>query len=130
MNKNTSSGIQRTELFLMPSWTYTTYKVQGLSVDSAVVSFDLFKQKSFNCGQMYVVLSSMRSSPGLTLTGTFTETAVRANPRATPEFEILRLEILLLSQNFQFVSCDSLTIILLNERSLYKHSICIGDLPI
>ena len=31
----------------MLSWTYTTYKVQGLSVDSAVVSFDLFKQKKF-----------------------------------------------------------------------------------
>lgn len=84
----------------MLSWTYTTYKAQGLSADSAVVSFDLFKLKSLNCGQMYVVLSSMRSSPGLTLTGTFTETAVRANPRATPEFEILRLEIMLMSQIF------------------------------
>ena len=37
-------------------WTCTVHKVQGLSLKSAVVSFDLEKQKTFNQGEMYVAL--------------------------------------------------------------------------
>ena len=126
LNKDTSPVIQRTQFPLMLSWACTSHKVQGLSLGSAVVSFDLFKQKSFNYGQMYVTLSRVRSLSELTLTGTFTETAIKADPRAFQEYERLRLESPLLSQTFSFVSCDSLTINLLNVRSLYKHSIDIA----
>ena len=74
----------------MFSWAYTSHKVQGLSLDNAVLSFDLFKQKSFNYGDMYVPLSRMRPVSGLTLTGTFTATAIKAERRSIQEYERLR----------------------------------------
>ena len=79
----------------MLSWACASHKVQRLSLGSTVVSFDLFKQKSY--GQMYVAFSRVRSLSGLTLTGTFTATAIKADPRAIQEYERLRLESLLLS---------------------------------
>lgn len=42
LNKDTSPFIQRTQFPLMVSWACTSHKMQGLSLDSAVVSFDLF----------------------------------------------------------------------------------------
>ena len=45
----------------MLSWACTVHKVQGLSLTSVVVSFDLEKQRSFNKGQMYVALSRVTS---------------------------------------------------------------------
>ena len=76
---------------------------------------------------MYVALSRVRSLSGVTPTGTFTATAVKADSRAAiQEYERLRLECPLLSQTFAFVSCDSLTINLLNVKSLHKHSIDIA----
>ena len=110
----------------MFSWAYTSHKVQGLSLDNAVLSFDLFKQKSFNYGDMYVPLSRMRPVSGLTLTGTFTATAIKAERRSIQEYERLRQESLLLSETLPFVSCDSLTTNLLNARSLHRHSIDIA----
>ena len=53
-HKSTSPTIKRTQFPLVLSWACTVHKVQGLSLTSAVVSFDLEKQKSFNEGQMYV----------------------------------------------------------------------------
>ena len=65
----------------------------------------------------------MRSLSRLTFTGTFTVTAIKTDPRAIQKYERLRLESLLLSQTFLFVSCDSVTINLLSVRSLHNHSI-------
>ena len=48
---------------------------------------------------------------------------IKADPSAIQECERLRLESLLLSQTFLFVSRDSLIITLINVRSLHKHSI-------
>ena len=70
--------------------------MQGLRLDSAVVIFDLFKQKLFNYGQMCVSLSRVRLLSGLTLTGTFTAITIKSDPKAVQEFERLRLESLLL----------------------------------
>ena len=69
---------------------------------------------------MYFALSRVRSLPGMTLIGTFTATAINADPRAIEEYKKLRLESLLLSQTFLFVSCDSIIINLLSVRSLHK----------
>ena len=63
--KSISSAIKRTQLPLVLSWACTVHKVQGLSLTSAVVSFDLEKQKPFNEGQMYVALSRVTSIDNL-----------------------------------------------------------------
>ena len=55
----------------MLSWACTVHKVQGLSLTSAVVSFDLEKQKSFNEGQMYVALSRITSIDNIFLIGKY-----------------------------------------------------------
>ena len=43
LNKDTSPVIQCTQFPLMLSWPYTSHKMKGLSLDSAIVSFVLFK---------------------------------------------------------------------------------------
>ena len=52
---------KRTQFPLALSWACTVHKVQGLSLNKIVISFDLLKQKSFNSGQMYVALSRVTS---------------------------------------------------------------------
>ena len=52
----------------MLAWACTVHKAQGLSLEKAVICFDLLKQRSFNNGQMYVALSRVTSLDGLYLT--------------------------------------------------------------
>ena len=59
--KATSPAIKRTQFPLVLSRACTVHKVQGLSLTSAVASFDSEKQKSFNEGQIYVALSRVTS---------------------------------------------------------------------
>ena len=70
-NKSTSPVIKRTQFPLMLAWACTVHKVQGLSLDKVVISFDLEKQRGFKCGQMYVALSRVTSLQGLFLTGRY-----------------------------------------------------------
>ena len=72
---------------------------------------------------MCVALRRVRSLSELTLTEMFTEIVIKADPRAIQEYGRLKLESLLLSPYFPFVSCDSLTINLIHVWSLHKHSI-------
>ena len=55
------------------------HKVQGLSLTSAFVSFDLEKQRSFNEGQMYVALSRVTSIDILFLIGKYSANVCRVN---------------------------------------------------
>ena len=57
VNKDSSPVIKRTKFPLILAWACTVHKVQGLSLDKAVVSFTLQKQRCFNNGQMHVALS-------------------------------------------------------------------------
>ena len=50
---NNVNTVTRTQFPLMLAYGCTIHKVQGLTLDSAVISFDLVKQRSFNPGQMY-----------------------------------------------------------------------------
>ena len=43
--KTASSAINRTQFLLMLSWACRVHKVQGLSLNSAVISYDLEKRK-------------------------------------------------------------------------------------
>ena len=60
-----SPCVRRTQFPLMLAWACTCHKVQSLSIPSAVISFELLRQRQFNVGQMYVALSRVTNMDGL-----------------------------------------------------------------
>ena len=122
--KSSSPEIKRTQFPLMLAWACTVHKVQGKQFKECVISFDLLRQRSWNSGQMYVALSRVTSLNGLYLIGEYNSCAIKADPRATIEYETMR-------KNHSMTCIDicspespcSLTISLLNTRSLKKHAI-------
>ena len=59
--KRSSPEIQRLQFPLALAWACTVHKNQGLTLNKIVISFELFKQRSFNYGQIYVALSCTTS---------------------------------------------------------------------
>ena len=127
ITKLSSPEIKRTPFPLMLAWASTVHKVQGKQFKEIVISFNLFKQRSWNNGQMYVAFSRVTSLYGLYLTGEYNASAIKADPRATIEYNNLR-------ENYAMKPIDaccatllsSLTITLLNTRSLEKHAVDIA----
>ena len=109
------------------AWACTVHKVQGLTLENIVVSFDLFKQRSFNCGQAYVALSRATSLSGLHILGNIQSKHIRADPRVHKEYQRLREASLDISQSHNQTEStfdnQPIVITLLNIRSLRKHSI-------
>ena len=122
-NISSSPAINRTQFPLMLSWACTVHKVQGLSLREVVVSFQLLRQRRFNPGQLYVALSRVTTLNGLYLTGTFNENAFKADLKAFEEYERLRSDCILANVPNISSSEDSVTLTLLNTRSLKKHAI-------
>ena len=123
--KRSSPEIQRVQFPLALAWACTVHKVQGLTLKEIVVSFELFKQKSFNYGQIYVALSRATCLSGIHVLGKLTNKCIKADQRVHDEYERLRSTSLLientkccLPENGPFIP-----IVLLNIRSLRKHSI-------
>ena len=83
------------------------------------------KQRSFNYGQIYVALSRATSLQGLYVLGKLEHKHIKADPRVIEEYERLRNTSLLEENpNFQVQEDDPvIPIVLLNIRSLRKHSI-------
>ena len=63
------------------------HKVQGLTLDRVVFSFVLFKQRQFNCGQVYVPLSRVKLLSQLYLLGDINSAGIRADPRVGEEYK-------------------------------------------
>ena len=112
--------IKRTAFSLVLSWACTVPKVQGLSLDEGVISFDLHRQRSFNQGQMYVALSRITSLDRMFLIGNYNKTAIKENSSAKQEYQRLRRENKFTTLPFVSVSEMTLNITLLNTRSLKK----------
>ena len=117
-----SPTIRRTQFPLTLSWACTVHKVQGLSLERAVISFDLLKQKSFNAGQMYVALSRVKCMNGLHLTGTYNRNAIKVNTKASDEYERLQKESPFTPNEFIYTTSDNFVFVLLNCRSLKRHA--------
>ena len=88
-SKDSSPVIERSQFPLMLAWGCTVHKVQELTLEKVVVSFDLVKQQSFNYGQMYVALRRVTSLDHLYLIGSFTLSAVKVDSRAIYECQRL-----------------------------------------
>ena len=114
----------RVQFPLALAYACTVHKVQGLTLNKAVFSFDLGAQRYFNNGQVYVALSRVRKLDDLFIIGEPTAVDVRADEDTLTEYKRLQSEANL----FQTVSSSSqnnnrLIITLLNTRSLQKHAI-------
>ena len=91
-NRPSSPEIQRTQFPLTLAWACTVHKVQELTLDKIVFSFDLFKQRQFSYGQVYVALSRVKSSSQLYLLGDYNSAGIKADPRVAEEYDRLRAE--------------------------------------
>ena len=67
----------------------TVHEVQGLSSEQGVIDFDLQKKKSFGPGQLYTVLSRVKTY-NLYCIGQFKKSAIRVNKDALLEYEHLK----------------------------------------
>ena len=116
-----SPTIKRLQFPIILSWASTIHKVQGKTFQKVVVCFDLFKQQTFNIGQIYVTLSRVTSLDGLYLTGSYNRKTLKVDQRATEQYDYMR-------KNCQFqrveddcsIADNSLVVTLLNVRSLTK----------
>ena len=122
--KGSSPEIQRIQFPLTLAWACTVHEVQGLTLQNTVVSFQLFRQRSFNYGQ----ICGIKSLAGVNILGNIDSKQIRANPRVHQEYQRLRdISVSPVKTQGQstnsFQNDSSLSISLLNVRSLPKHSI-------
>ena len=78
--------LQRTQVPLILCWAATLHKVQGLSLDSAVLDLG---EKGFEAGMSYEALSRVRTLNGIALVK-FEPKKLHANKRVDKEMERLR----------------------------------------
>ena len=118
--KRSSPEIQRLQFPLSLAWACTVHKVQGLTLNKIVISFELFKQRSFNYGQIYVALSRATSLQGLYVLGKLEHKHIKADPRVIEEYGRLRsTSVLEENDNIQIDENEPIIpIVLLNIRSL------------
>jgi ATP-dependent exoDNAse (exonuclease V) alpha subunit len=129
--KPSSPEMQRLQFPVTLAWACTVHKVQGLTLDNIVVSFDLKKQRYFNYGQVYVALSRATSLNGLHILRTLESKHIRANPKVQEEYERLR-ETSSLHPHIATDLCntETVSICLLNIKSFKKHSLDLSNDPI
>ena len=106
----------------MLAWTCTVHKVQGKQFKKCVISFDLLKQRTWNSGQIYVALSRVTSLDGLYLIGENNSLAIKAELRATIEYETMRKDYAMKSIDTCSTELPcSLTISLLNKKTCNRY---------
>ena len=121
----------RLQFPLTLAWACTVHKVQGLTLDNIVVSFDLKKQRYFNYGQVYVALSRATSLNSLHIVETLESKHIRANPKVHEEYERLREILIPLPQlTAPLLNNKTISICVLNIRSLLTHCVDLSNDPV
>ena len=98
----------------------TIHKVQGLTLDTVVVSM---KARCFSAGQVYVALTRVRSLEGLYLLD-FDKNNIKASPQVTSEMAMLRgsaVQIADVCEMLKEVPVQILKVCHLNVRSFRCH---------
>ena len=111
----------------MLTWGCKVYKAQAITLEKVVTSSDLVKQWSFNYEQMYVASSRIIPFDNLYLIGSFSLSAIKADPRAIHKYQRLRNEGQLSFLTTSFTSSNSLKMALLCTTSLNKHGFDISE---
>ena len=125
--RKSALSIKRLQFPLMLSWACTVHKVQGDEFEKGVVNCELRRQRCFNNGQFYVAVGRVMSLPGLFLTGKYDRNLIKVDQRATEQYDYMRKNCQLPPiEDFGSLQEDTLTITLLNTRSLPKHSLDIA----
>ena len=90
MRSKSFPTIKRLQFPIILSWASTIHKVQGKTFQKVVVCFDLFKQRTFNPGQIYVALNRVTSLGRLYLAGSYNRKASKVDQRATEQYDYMR----------------------------------------
>ena len=77
---NSGPSIYRAQFPLMLSFPCTAQKIQDLTLPSIVASFNLYREKKFSYGQLYVALKRMKSLENLCIKGQATKEAFSLDP--------------------------------------------------
>ena len=72
------------------AWACTVHKVQRLTLNYVVISFNLLRQGSFNYGQIYVALSRATSLRGIHILGKIESKQIRVDLRVHQGYQRLR----------------------------------------
>ena len=121
--KPSSPEIQQMQFPITLAWACTVHKVQGLTLDKIVISFELEKQRFFNYGQVYVAISRSTTLRAIHILGQINHRHVRTNPRVHEEYKRLRSTCTAVEPPVQTALNRQMSITLLNVRSLKKHSL-------
>ena len=97
-------SIKSTQFRLTLACAFTVHEFQGLSLEQDSVHFDLWKQKSLQQGQIYTVLSWVKTFVDLYCIGEFKIATIKVN-------QVTLLEDQLLKQNdlFQTIKINTLS---------------------
>ena len=82
----------------MLTFACKVHKVQGLTLPSTVVFFNLNRQRKFSYGQLFVALSRVKSLENLYIDGDVTKEVFSVDPDVEVEYCRLKIQCFLTSQ--------------------------------
>ncbi|XP_068724222.1 ATP-dependent DNA helicase PIF1-like [Montipora capricornis] len=125
-NKPSSPEIQRMQFPLTLAYAVSIHIVQGLSLNSLVINFELVKKRSFNYGQVYVAQSRATSLNGIHILEKINSKHVKADPRVHKEYERLREISKTMGTSEKYKDNSMLTICLLRTvpTIVIAHTFC------